>query len=128
MEWSVRGIRGATTTSENTEAAIRDAVMELLDELEGRNPIDLNRVISVTFSVTRDLDAIFPAAIARSRPGWDSVPLLDVQHMFVPGDLDRCIRVLIHAYLPTRVRVCHPYLHHAKELRPDLAVTGDRLP
>jgi len=121
VEWSVRAIRGATTASENTETAMREAVTELLDELERRNPIDLDRVISVTFSVTADLDAIFPAAIARSRPGWDNVPLLDVQHMSVRGDLDRCIRFLIHAYLPTRAPICHPYLRDAKALRPDLA-------
>jgi chorismate mutase len=34
VEWRVRAIRGATTASENTVEAIREAVTELLDELE----------------------------------------------------------------------------------------------
>lgn len=40
MEWRVRAIRGATTASENSVAAIREAVNELLDELEGYNQLD----------------------------------------------------------------------------------------
>ncbi|NES80829.1 MAG: chorismate mutase, partial [Moorea sp. SIO2B7] len=38
--WKVRGIRGATTASENTVEAITDAVRELLDELETRNQLE----------------------------------------------------------------------------------------
>ncbi|NER98142.1 MAG: chorismate mutase, partial [Symploca sp. SIO1B1] len=34
VEWRVRAIRGAITASENTVEAIREAVTELLDELE----------------------------------------------------------------------------------------------
>lgn len=79
MEWRVRAIRGATTASANTADAIRDAVTELLDELDTKNNLDPTLMVSVTFSVTRDLDAIFPAAIARDRPNWQHVPLLDVQ-------------------------------------------------
>ncbi|MDB9316059.1 chorismate mutase, partial [Nodularia spumigena] len=65
MEWQMRAIRGATTVSENTIEAIGEAVTELIDELEQRNQLQPEEMISVTFSVTRDLDAIFPAAIAR---------------------------------------------------------------
>ena len=49
MEWRVRAIRGATTTSENSVQAIREVVSELLDELEARNQIDANLSISVIF-------------------------------------------------------------------------------
>ncbi|MBE9041659.1 chorismate mutase [Oscillatoriales cyanobacterium LEGE 11467] len=120
MEWRVRAIRGATTAPANSKEAIEEVVTELLDELEKYNPIDPEQIISLTFSVTRDLDAIFPAAIARKRPGWDTVPLLDVQHMYVPNDLQRCIRLLLHANFPTSHRqVCHPYLRNAERLRPD---------
>ncbi|MDY6938064.1 MAG: chorismate mutase [Cyanobacteriota bacterium] len=120
MEWRVRAIRGATTAPENSKSAIEEVVTELLDELEKYNPIDPEQIISVTFSVTRDLDAIFPAAIARRRPGWDSVPLLDVQHMYVPTDLPRCIRLLVHANFPaSHLQIRHPYLRNAKHLRPD---------
>lgn len=119
MGWRVQAIRGATTVSENTKEAIREAVTELLDELERLNSIDPDDLISVTFSVTRDLDAIFPAAIARQRPGWDNVPLLDVQQMYVEGSLERCIRFLIHINVLEPVEIRHPYLRGAKMLRPD---------
>ena len=119
--WRVQAIRGAITVSENTIEAITDAVTELLDELEAKNKIEKSQIASATFSVTRDLDAIFPAAIARQRPGWDCVPLLDVQHMHVEGALERCIRLLIHVNLPTDCgKIYHPYLRQAKGLRPDL--------
>jgi chorismate mutase len=63
----MRAIRGATTVGENTVSAITEAVTELIHELEQRNQLSPEQIISVTFSVTRDLDAIFPAAMARPR-------------------------------------------------------------
>ncbi|NES99741.1 MAG: chorismate mutase [Sphaerospermopsis sp. SIO1G1] len=119
MEWQMRAIRGATTVAENSVEAITEAVAELIDELEQQNKLRPTEILSVTFSVTRDLDAIFPAAIARSRPLWDSVAMLDVQQMHVEGSLPRCIRFLIHAYLPTSGSVQHIYLRQAAKLRPD---------
>lgn len=120
MEWRVRAIRGATTATDNSVEAIRDAVSELLDELESLNSIDPDHVVSATFSVTRDLDAIFPAAIARERPHWENIALLDVQQMHVAGSLERCIRLLMHINTPDpMVKIYHPYLRQAKSLRPD---------
>ncbi|WP_137666593.1 chorismate mutase [Sphaerospermopsis reniformis] len=119
MEWQMRAIRGATTVAENSVESITEAVTELINELERRNKLEPTEILSVTFSVTRDLDAIFPAAIARRRPLWDSVAMLDVQQMHVEGSLQRCIRFLIHAYLPTSAPVHHIYLRQAAKLRPD---------
>lgn len=119
MKWQMRAIRGATTVAENSIEAIRESVTELLDELEQRNKLQPEDMISVTFSVTKDLDAIFPAAIARSRPLWDNVVMLDVQQMHVEGSLPRCIRFLIHANLPVSQPIHHIYLRQAAKLRPD---------
>ncbi|NJN21675.1 MAG: chorismate mutase [Leptolyngbya sp. RL_3_1] len=124
MEWRVQAIRGATTVSENTAAAIAIAVDELLDALEAHNALRPEHLISVTFSVTRDLDALFPAAVARKRPGWDAVPLLDVQQMHVDGSLPRCIRLMAHAQRPVlQAAVSHIYLREASTLRPDLCLS-----
>jgi chorismate mutase len=121
--WRVRAIRGATTVTSNTVGEIGAAVTELLDQVEHHNVLDLAEIVSVTFSVTHDLDAIFPAAIARARPGWDNVPLLDVQQMFVVGSLPRCIRLLVHFNTPDPdVTIAHAYLRGAQALRPDLVV------
>jgi chorismate mutase len=96
-------------------------VAELLDVLVERNNLQGAQILSVTFSVTADLDAIFPAAIARHRQGWDGVALLDCQQMAVAGDLPRCIRLLAHAWLELHQPARHAYLRDAARLRPDLA-------
>ena len=121
MEWKVRGIRGATTVSENTVSAITEAVNELLKEVETHNKYDAGDIVCVFFTTTADLDAIFPAAVARKRPGWDCVPLIDLQQMHVRGSLERCIRVLIqlNTTLP-QSEMIHRYLRNARALRPDL--------
>ncbi|GAX38428.1 chorismate mutase [Nodularia sp. NIES-3585] len=125
MEWKVRAIRGATTVSENSVVAIRDAVHELLDVLEANNQLDPEEIVSVTFSATRDLDVIFPAAIARERPDWNNVPLLDVQQMYVEGSLPRCIRLLLHLNTKKpQSKIYHTYLRQAKNLRPDLSLSA----
>jgi chorismate mutase len=121
----MRAIRGATTASENTEGAISSAVAELLQELEYRNRIDPDRIISVIFTATKDLDAVFPAAIARRiYPNWQDVALMDVQQMHVEGSLPRCIRFLIHAHLPADAKIYHPYLRGASNLRPDRSLVS----
>jgi chorismate mutase len=117
----LRALRGATTASANTREAISEAVAELLDALVERNGLEGSQLLSVTFSVTADLDAVFPAAIARHRQGWDGVALLDCQQMAVAGDLPRCIRLLAHAWLINERPARHAYLREAARLRPDLA-------
>jgi chorismate mutase len=120
VNWRVRAIRGATTATANTIPEITEAVTELLDELETYNQLDHQEIVSVMFTTTRDLDAIFPAAIARQRPHWSDIVLLDVQQMHVPGSLERCIRFLIHFNTPyPDLKIYHPYLRQARNLRPD---------
>ena len=118
-EQSLRALRGATTATANSREAIQEAVEELLNALVERNNLSGEHILSLTFSITTDLDACFPAAIARQRPGWDGVALLDCQQMAVAGDLKRCIRLLAHVWLEQPAR--HAYLRDAAKLRPDLA-------
>ena len=121
MEWKVRGIRGATTVEQNTAIAMTNAVNELLAEIETHNQFDPGDIVCVFFTTTVDLDAIFPAAVARKRPGWNYVPLIDLQQMHVRGSLERCIRVLIQINTPLpQSKIVHRYLRNAQALRPDL--------
>ena len=113
------GLRGATTCVSNSVESITAAVEELLIELVSRNNLIPDQIISVTFSVTSDLDACFPASIARKKTGWERIALLDCQQMFVKDDLPRCIRLLAYVYLPKEQTPKNPYLGHAKNLRPD---------
>ena len=112
-------LRGATTCENNTVESITSAVNELLVELVSRNNLIPDQIISVTFSVTSDLDACFPASIARKKSGWENIALLDCQQMFVKGDLSKCIRLLAYVSLPNNQMPQNPYLGKAKNLRPD---------
>ena len=123
MEWKVRGIRGATTVVENSVTAMTEAVNELIDEIEAYNQIKAEDIVSVFFTTTTDLDAIYPAAVARKRPNWNYVPLIDLQQMHVSGSLQRCIRILIqvNTFVP-QAAINHCYLRQARDLRPDLSI------
>ena len=119
----VRGIRGATTVTENSKVAIATAVNELLDEIEAHNQFEAKDIVCVFFTVTADLDAMFPAAAARKRPGWNHVPLIDLHQMEVEGSLIQCIRVLVQVNTPiAQSKIVHRYLRQAQRLRPDLDV------
>lgn len=115
------GLRGATTATANSREGMTRAVSELMAQLIQRNQLQPDRVVSATFSATADLDALFPAAVARRLPGWDGVALLDLQQLAVRGDLARCIRVLLLVWLPSDQMPQHVYLGQAARLRPDRA-------
>jgi chorismate mutase len=116
----VRGIRGAVTVPENSPEAILGAARELLENRARDNNLTPEKIISIIFSVTEDLNAAFPAKAAREL-GWVEVPLFDTVEISVPGALKRCIRVLLHAYMNcSQHEVKHVYLGEASVLRPDL--------
>ena len=98
---------------------IEDAVVELINELISRNNIIKTNLLSITFTATKDLDACFPASIARKCNGLDSVAFLDCQQMSVPNDIDYCIRIMAQVLLPPNIPIKHPYLRGATKLRSD---------
>ena len=115
----ITAIRGATTSNGNTVNEIENSVVELIDELLLRNSLNPKKILSITFTVTKDLDACFPASIARKCFGLNSVAFLDCQQMFVPNDVDFCIRLMALVILPTKSTIHHPYLRGASNLRTD---------
>ena len=118
-EYKITFIRGATTASGNSVKEIEEAVVELINELISRNNLIKSNLLSITFTATRDLDACFPASIARKCNGLDSVAFLDCQQMYVSNDIDFCIRMLAKVLLPENSKVKHPYLRNASKLRTD---------
>ena len=118
-EYKIAFIRGATTASGNTVKEIEEAVVELINELILRNNLKKSNLLSITFTATRDLDACFPASIARKCNGLDSVAFLDCQQMYVSNDVDFCIRIMAQVLLPSNNSVKHPYLRGASKLRAD---------
>ena len=118
-DYKMKFIRGATTASGNTVREIETAVVELIDELILRNNLNKTDILSITFTATQDLDACFPASIARKCNGLDSVAFLDCQQMYVNDDVDFCIRIMAQVLLPSNNSVMHPYLRGASKLRTD---------
>jgi chorismate mutase len=116
-----RGVRGATTVEDNSPEAILRGARQLLALMIRCNGIDSRDVASAVFSVTRDLDAEFPALAARQL-GWFDVPLLCTNEIDVPGALGRCVRILINWNTDkTQREITHVYIKDAKDLRPDLS-------
>lgn len=117
-----RGVRGATTVETNTAEAILEGTGELLRLMIEANAIEQERVASVLFTTTMDLNAAFPAVAARDL-GWTDIALLNAHEMAVPGALPRCIRILLHLNTDrTAKEIRHIYLRDARKLRPDLAI------
>jgi chorismate mutase len=117
--YKIKFIRGATTASGNSVKEIEDAVVELVNELISRNNLDNTNLLSITFTATKDLDACFPASIARKFNDLDSVAFLDCQQMYVSNDVKFCIRIMAQVLLPPNFSVKHPYLRGASKLRSD---------
>ena len=117
MSW--RGVRGATSVEENDRAAILGATQELLSTMCAKNKIAVEKIVSVFFTVTPDLNAAYPAQAARDI-GWQETALLCAADVDVPGSVPRCVRVLMHADLDCSTdEIRHVYLGEARALRPD---------
>jgi chorismate mutase len=86
-----------------------------------RNGIESKDIASAIFTVTRDLNAEFPALAARQM-GWLDVPLLCGYEVEVPGSLMSCVRILLHWNTNrSQNEIQHVYIHDAIALRPDLS-------
>jgi len=118
-DYKISFIRGATSSSGNSVGEIEKAVVELIDELISRNNLIKMNILSITFTSTKDLDACFPASIARKCYELDSVAFLDCQQMYVPNDVPFCIRIMAQVLLPPNSPLKHPYLRGASKLRTD---------
>ena len=116
----VRAIRGATTVDLDSQESIEDAVSELLSELFSANGLKQADLISIYFTSTPDLVSEFPATAAR-KLGLSDTPLICSSEIAVPGSLEKCIRVMVHAYTALeKSEIKHQYLRKATSLRKDL--------
>ncbi|SET52444.1 chorismate mutase [Paenibacillus sp. NFR01] len=117
-----RGIRGATTVTNNEEGEILRETVTLLREIVDKNDVIAEDICSVWITMTEDLDATFPARAIREIAGWELVPLMCSVEIPVKGSLPRCIRLMVQVNTDkTQREIRHVYLNEAKRLRPDLA-------
>ncbi len=116
MDKRLVSIRGAVT-AENTEISIRKNTKSLIDRLYFKNGLVDGDVVNITFSLTHDLNEIYPARVVREM--GHNVPLFTCEEPRIKGALEKCIRVMITAYSENPPRSI--YLGGARTLRPDVA-------
>lgn len=117
----IRGFRGATTVTENNETEILEETEKLVREMISKNKIAAEDISHVFFSVTDDLNAVFPAKVSRRIEGWKHVPVMCMKEIDVPNSLEKCIRVMLVARTNLKqADVTHVYFNEAVKLRPDL--------
>ncbi len=90
-----KGIRGAITVENNSAEALKEATLELLQEISIQNNITPDKISHVIFTTTSDLNADFPAKFARLEFGWNKVAMMCFHELDVPNSLPMCLRVLI---------------------------------
>ena len=75
MPSAVRALRGATTIDEDTAEQVGERTQALVLAMLERNGVDNEDLISVLFTATDDIHAMFPATAAREL-GLGDVPLI----------------------------------------------------
>lgn len=121
----VQGVRGATVAAEDSVEAILSATRQLLEAMVEANPgLYPEHICSIFFTVTDDLQAIYPALAARQM-GWTQAPMLCAREIPVPGALPHCVRILLHWNTSQpQSAIRHVYLGAAAGLRPDLSLAA----
>ena len=116
-----RGVRGAITLKSNTKEEIRQATIELLNEMLNKNEIKTEDISFAIFTLTSDLNADFPAKYARLDCNFNKVPMMCYQELDVPNSLKMCLRILLNINTEKKQNeIKHIYLKDAKLLRGDL--------
>jgi chorismate mutase len=113
-------LRGAVCVS-NDPAAIAEKIARVYDLLLERNGLREDDIVSLIFSVTKDLDAKNPAAALRESGRARDLALFSVQEPSVRNSLPGVIRLMMHCYMEETVPPRHVYTEGAEPLRPDRA-------
>ena len=82
-----------------------------------RNKLEVDSISHVIFTLTKELNADFPAKYARVNLKWKEVPMMCFHELDVPNSLSMCLRVMIvincgEGFVPEFV-----YLDGAENLR-----------
>ena len=117
-----RGIRGAITIEENSIEYVRKATIELISEMKKQNNYKEEDISNVIFTLTDDINCIYPAKIAREEfAQWKYVPMMCFNELNIENSLRKCLRILITVNTElAQDQIKHVYLKGAANLRKDL--------
>jgi len=120
----IRAVRGAVGVDNNDAQEIYSGANRLVREIMTRNRIEEQQIVSIMFSVTKDLTKGNPATGLRSF-GFADTPLFCVQEADIEGAEPRILRVLVTYSAAETAATVPVYLGRAVELRPDLTDTAE---
>jgi chorismate mutase len=120
----IRAVRGAVGIERNDRQEIHSGAERLVREILSRNKIEEGQIISILFSMTKDLTKGNPATGLRSY-GFADTPLFCVQEADIDGAEPRILRVLVTYSAEVAGAPVPVYLGRAVELRPDLSDLSD---
>ena len=117
---NIISIRGATTVENNLESEILHNTEILLNEIIEKNNINIDDIISIFFTMTRDLTKVYPAVSAR-KLGIVNASLMCLDELYIENSLEKCIRIMFLVNSNKKQKDAkHVYLNNAKNLRKDL--------
>lgn len=117
----VLAIRGATTVSSNTKEEILKESSILIKEIIDKNQLCTDDIISMCFTMTRDLDKVYPAVAVREILNITDIPLLNFEEKYIEGSLEKCIRVMVYINSgKNKQDIKHVYLNKSEVLRQDI--------
>lgn len=121
MEKRAYAIRGAIF-AENTKESIQEKAVKVFNEIVKRNGIQSQDIVSLHWTLTKDLDVMNPATALRlGNPLIDvsEIPLFCSQEAFIQGGRPKVIRIMLTAYMEKKPE--HVFLDGAEILRPDFS-------
>ncbi len=122
----MKAIRGAIFVEKDSCESIKNATFSLMNALFTSNSLKDEEVVSIIFSLTRNLRSMNPATVFR-KTGHD-VPLMCFQEAEFDGDDHKIIRVLVLTERERNSRVVNIYKNGAEHLKSwwDDAYTCDK--
>ena len=123
MSKRLYGLRGATGAL-NTKEDITKNVCEMCNKVFTENNVKSEDIVSIQFTVTKDLDCMNPAAaLRRGNPCIDvsKCALFCSQEPDIAGSPDHMVRLLLTVYLEEGSELKYAYVNGGEKLRPDFA-------
>ena len=114
-------IRGATTVKNNdTQEILNESAIMIKTIIESNN-LELDDIVSMCFTMTSDLDSVYPSVAVREILTITDIPMLNFEEKHIQDSLDKCIRVMIYINTTKNKKdINHVYLNNASNLRSDL--------
>ena len=81
-------IRGATTVASNSKEEILKETSNLIKIIISKNNLNIDNIISMCFTMTKDLDAVYPSVAVREILDIYDIPMLNYEENHIQGSLD----------------------------------------